>query len=1544
MSSLSAAAQRREDAFRRLEEMAAAAETQPVAGALGDETKHDSSDSSESSDSFDGTTPDGDISSNGLSSRPPIRPASTTPCTLPLEMQIVDIQVRTETFLNGCLVQMPRRWWGEAVRHRVYYGAPLVILFGTTDTGHSASIVVENFRPYFDVEMPFRIGCDTEPTPAMLDRVLRQVVFSQDNDGDGAEADLVKVTERRAHRVFGFRCDANGKPLCSRWFRVSCRTEDAWKRAIRAIRGRNFATQFVEHANPPRTDGRRRKKPARCSHTFVLAGNKLTLAQMFGNVTGVVPSGWVRVREATTSGRFLGALRTQIRLRTDTVEPLPDRSDIAPLVVASFDIECVPKRGTKFPRPECTDDQLAQIGVSFGIIGRGVVHRSVICLGETSPVTLRDTGEPVEIISCETERDVLQAFADMMLETSPDIVTGYNIFGFDFRYMADRALRIEAFMSSPNFEAVLAAWHATRRVVRDYEDAKFQNNGLEATAALNSLAYVNVYVPPWNKNPRIPALPHAVRALLDYETEEELRHAYDYFHAMQRRASSPSASPSGGDLFSFNWCARLSSRCKLDIVILSSSALGENELFRFDMPGACTFDLFLYVKSNVRMGSYKLSSVCDKFTPGRNKVDLDYKTMFQHYQSEDPELRAVVAEYCSMDCDLPILICEATGWIGDIVEMSRVCYTSLPDLVTRGQQVKVYSQIARYAEQWGFAMNHEVIPPPTGGYEGATVLEPNAGYYRVPIATLDFASLYPSIMQAHNLCFSTYIMERNRRAMQKLVDRGKLSVEKIQTGVGEHWFVDRASFVGLLPRLLAHLLGARRAVKKIMKKEADPRRKKLLDSKQKSLKISCNSVYGFTGVQSGRMPCYPISSSTTSLGRQMIEDTKSAVECKYPGAEVIYGDSVAPWTPITARVDGEVQTLLVGEFAKKLGSAAFDAQPDGKETCELHDNIMVLTSTGWCRASRIIRHRLEKPLLRVHTNVGWIDVTEDHSMIREDGTVVPPKDLKVADRLLPSALSLALPSETRQYADIRVAVIRMCTRRESVPKTIHITLKRDVQLARLMGATLRDLADERFFFPTTLLTRGFVKRAAQRLHPEFVWADEQNGVVGTASGGFKQCESEIRRMYQRTALEYPSYLINGGNVQEIAEYMYCCLPSGQSVVVRDSCSALRIRTLAAIAGIRVKVRCAGTSVFTITEDNTRDAGGVVVLSVEEQPSVPVYVYDFTVPGAERFDANGICVHNTDSVMVKFPNVPPTMEGMKQCFALGEEAAAHVTDVTFGPWPEKVLEMEKASYPYILFKKKRYIARIYERPNEDDGEYDYKGVELKRRDNSLFLRHLYKKCLENMVPLRGEALTKEAIVQQVRVAVHAQLQRLMDNEIPASDFVISKSLKKTYKNPNLPHVVLAEKMRKRIHDGLLVAEPPQAGDRIDYVVVEGKPKEKLCYRTEDPKWCEDHGIKLDREYYIRQQIQKPMMQLLGPFDGTVMDLLDTACMEIKRQRMKTRRIDSFFTTSAAATPGAAGGKKRAALPPPSPHSMPERKKKKKKKDKSAGAGSLSRFFM
>ena len=81
--------------------------------------------------------------------------------------------------------------------------------------------------------------------------------------------------------------------------------------------------------------------------------------------------------------------------------------------------------------------------------------------------------------------------------------------------------------------------------------------------------------------------------------------------------------------------------------------------------------------------------------------------------------------------------------------------------------------------------------------------------------------------------------------------------------------------------ILEDLLSARKKAKADLKKETDPLRKRVLDGRQLALKISANSVYGFTGAQVGKLPCLEISQSVTAFGRMMIEKTKNEVEAKY---------------------------------------------------------------------------------------------------------------------------------------------------------------------------------------------------------------------------------------------------------------------------------------------------------------------------------------------------------------------------------------------------------------------------------------------------------------------------------------------------------------------------------------------------------------------------------------------------------------------------------------------------------------------------------------
>lgn len=112
------------------------------------------------------------------------------------------------------------------------------------------------------------------------------------------------------------------------------------------------------------------------------------------------------------------------------------------------------------------------------------------------------------------------------------------------------------------------------------------------------------------------------------------------------------------------------------------------------------------------------------------------------------------------------------------------------------------------------------------------------------------------------------------------------------------YFVKGSVCQGLLPQILRELLGARKAAKKDLKEATDPFVRAVLDGRQLALKVSANSVYGFTGATVGKMCCLEISSSVTAYGRTMIEHTKNVVERHYTKANgyeedchVVYGDT-----------------------------------------------------------------------------------------------------------------------------------------------------------------------------------------------------------------------------------------------------------------------------------------------------------------------------------------------------------------------------------------------------------------------------------------------------------------------------------------------------------------------------------------------------------------------------------------------------------------------------------------------------------------------------
>jgi DNA polymerase delta subunit 1 len=94
-------------------------------------------------------------------------------------------------------------------------------------------------------------------------------------------------------------------------------------------------------------------------------------------------------------------------------------------------------------------------------------------------------------------------------------------------------------------------------------------------------------------------------------------------------------------------------------------------------------------------------------------------------------------------------------------------------------------------------------------------------------------------------------------------------------------FVNSTTKKGILPQILDELLAARKRAKKDMAAATDPMEKAVQNGRQLALKISANSVYGFTGATVGQLPCVPVAATVTAYGRNLLLETRAFVESTY---------------------------------------------------------------------------------------------------------------------------------------------------------------------------------------------------------------------------------------------------------------------------------------------------------------------------------------------------------------------------------------------------------------------------------------------------------------------------------------------------------------------------------------------------------------------------------------------------------------------------------------------------------------------------------------
>jgi DNA polymerase delta subunit 1 len=463
--------------------------------------------------------------------------------------------------------------------------------------------------------------------------------------------------------------------------------------------------------------------------------------------------------------------------------------------------------------------------------------------------------------------------------------------------------------------------------------------------------------------------------------------------------------------------------------ILSSSAYGHNEFMILETPGILQIDLMHVLQKEHKLESYSLNNVSKHFL-GDTKLDMPARRMFDLYATKDPDNLRQIAEYCVKDCELPLLLMTKLAVVSNMIEMAKATHVPMEFLIPRGQQIKVFSQIMKRLLDRGYVCpTNPKRPGNTEGYVGATVLEPKRGAYMDhPIATLDFASLYPSIMRSSRLCPSTIVLDPKYANVP--------GVEYMTIDVEGTVYRFAQNTEAIVPDLLRDLAQYRKQAKRDMadaKKRGDAFMTSVYDGKQLAIKVSMNSVYGFFGATNGFLPCAPIAAAVTTIGRRMIEDTKNFVETNYPGSEVVYGDSVMPYTPIFVKhaTTGFVSIRRIDHMFRPEASVSYDGFLVGgteKERYEPREPLLTWTHLGWQPIRRVIRHLLgpDKKVYRVRTRTAVVDVTEDHSLLEYPyGNLLKPRDVGPGTGLMhgvpPVSYAQLVPPDSLNDDDYQVA-------------------------------------------------------------------------------------------------------------------------------------------------------------------------------------------------------------------------------------------------------------------------------------------------------------------------------------------------------------------------------------------------------------------------------------------------------------------------------------------------------------------------------------------
>jgi DNA polymerase elongation subunit (family B) len=651
---------------------------------------------------------------------------------------------------------------------------------------------------------------------------------------------------------------------------------------------------------------------------------------------------------------------------------------------------------------------------------------------------------------------------------------------------------------------------------------------------------------------------------------------------------------------------------------------------------------------------------------------------------------------------------------------------------------------------------------------------------------------------------------------------------------------------GILPEILSHLLDTRANTKKEMKtvkaelkalKEGTPEYMSkatyldVLDQRQLALKVSANSGYGCLGVVRGYLPLMPGAMCTTYKGRKAIEEASESIQKDWGGV-LVYGDSVSGDTPILVRYSDETINI---QTIDTLGKEWIDYDCFKSEKKDLYMkeqsacNLEVWTHEGWKKINRVIRHKTNKKIYRVLTHTGCVDVTEDHSLLRDDKSQVKPGDVKIGDTLLHS-----FPKEFVEYdaeivegvSDISKIKCRKCSQQKpnyeinknGICKQCQYYMNHKNKNVRPYFSAYEytnkkyKLTREEAFVWGFFMADGsgghydcgknswainnqnldYLNRAKlylEKVEPDFSFkildTMESSSVYKlVAIGKVKLLAEKYHRiMYDHNKYKIVPYPILNAS-REIKEWFFegyytgdGYKPDSDTIIPKNGCVRMDCKGKIGTQGLYLLLKSIGYDNVSINTRETKPNIFRINGTKNKMRKSPIAIkknilLSETSISDYVYDLEtdiGVFQAGIGELMVKNTDSNyvnfPHLKTAQECWDYSIKVAKEVSK-KFPP-PMSLAYEEKIYWTFFILTKKRYMSLACERDGVLDTKISKKGVLLQRRDNSNFVRNVYG----DVVMMIFQTKTKEEIVSYIL----DKLNELCGGVFKPSEFVITKSV-------------------------------------------------------------------------------------------------------------------------------------------------------------------------